>query len=379
LGILDQEALARLFSGVDIGLVLSSTNCSLIPLEMMACECAVVDLRGQSVEAVLTHEVNALLADPTPETIAQAILRLLGDDDLRQHIVAGGYAYVQDLSWEKSARKVESILLQRIPPDERLRAKIPRQGAYQPVRPQEPQTDAVSEMQQASAYERQALQELHRMRRRWSHRLSAVLKSMARKLVGSWEVEVQGRRLRLLGELVRGRSVGQTFMAQQANLCRIDLLMATYLRTNTQDVIFHLRESRAASEDLVRVRVNGSRIQHDRYHSFTFPPIADSHQRSFYFYLESPSSMGGDAVSMWAFVDAKHTENGQPARGRLAFAPFYQTRFGLEQGEHPVPTSGWVVRSPWWARTRIRMGLALLRRGEMKTLARGVWHVLGRR
>ena len=76
LGILDQEALARLFSGVDIGLVLSSTNCSLIPLEMMACECAVVDLRGESVEAVLTHEVNALLADPTPETIAQAILRL---------------------------------------------------------------------------------------------------------------------------------------------------------------------------------------------------------------------------------------------------------------------------------------------------------------
>jgi len=371
LGILNQESLARLFAGVDVGLVLSSTNCSLIPLEMMACKCAVVDLKMEPVEAVLTHEENALLADPTPEAVAETILRLLEDGELRRRIAEKGYAHAQTLSWEKSARKVESILLQRVPRDQRLRARVPRRRERPRVQLQRPQL-TIHENQAVENALRQALQDLYQMRHRWDHRLFAVLRNLARKLIGGWRVEIQGRQMKLLGELVEGHSVGQEFVAQQDNLCRIDLLMATYLRTNTQDIIFHLKESPDADEDLALIRVNGSQIQHDRYHSFSFPPLADSRQRSYYFYLESPGSIQGDAVSVWAFMDGERIENGRPAKGQLVFAPFYQTRFGLEHGEHPVPDSGWVVRWPWWARTRIRKGLALLRRGEIRTLIREV-------
>jgi hypothetical protein len=125
--------------------------------------------------------------------------------------------------------------------------------------------------------------------------------------------------------------------------------------------------------------VNASRIQHDRYHSLAFPPLADSYQRSYHFYVESPNSMCGDAVAIWAFVDGERIEDGQPTRGQLVCAPLYETRFGLEQGEHPIPTDGWLVRSPWWAQTRMRMGLALLRRGEIGTLIQGVLRFLRRR
>ena len=106
LGILDQESLAQLFSGVDVGLVLSSTNCSLIPLEMMACKCAVVDLKMEPVEAVLTHEENALLADPTPEAVAETILRLLEDPDLARRLSLAARANAERFSWLRLAPRL---------------------------------------------------------------------------------------------------------------------------------------------------------------------------------------------------------------------------------------------------------------------------------
>ncbi len=110
LGILSHDDLARLYSTATIGLSLSPTNCSLIPFEMMACRCPVVELDSETTTDLLRHEENALLAEPNPPAIAQAILRLLDDDELRRRLIETGYAEVQALSWERSARRVEEIL-----------------------------------------------------------------------------------------------------------------------------------------------------------------------------------------------------------------------------------------------------------------------------
>ena len=122
LGILKENELAELFSSCHLGIVLSPTNCSLVPPEMMACKCPVVDLNRETVRWVLEHEVNALLAEPTPKAIAEAVIRLLEDEPLRQRLIETAYQQVQQLSWTKSARKVEDIIYQRLPMSRRVLA-----------------------------------------------------------------------------------------------------------------------------------------------------------------------------------------------------------------------------------------------------------------
>ena len=218
---------------------------------------------------------------------------------------------------------------------------MPRQRERQRAQPQKPRTGAVGGIPHASIYERQALQDLYRMRRRWSHRLFAALRSMARKLVGSWEMGVESRRMKLSGELVGGHSVGQVFVSQQANLCRIDLIMATHKRENSGQLILHLRDDPASSVDLATASVDMGDIMESSWHAFTFPPILDSKDRQFYFYLEAPEAPLGSAVSVWmstsdVYADGTAYSDHQPIQGDLAFRTFYLS--GLGEGVKEMPT-----------------------------------------
>ncbi len=111
-GILDHGRLAELYASATVGLVLSSTNPSLMPLEMMASECAVVDLDLPPNHFLLQHEETALLAPPTPEGLADAVCRLLEEEALRSRIVAQARAYALQHNWERSARQIEAALLE---------------------------------------------------------------------------------------------------------------------------------------------------------------------------------------------------------------------------------------------------------------------------
>ena len=118
LGILNDYELAALYSGCDAGLVLSLTNPSLVPFEMMACRCPVVEMRSEQSEELLSDGETALLADPLPEKLAQAILQLVQNKTLRQHIAEQGYQHVSGRSWRNSARQIEAILLKHAPAEE---------------------------------------------------------------------------------------------------------------------------------------------------------------------------------------------------------------------------------------------------------------------
>lgn len=110
LGILSEDALAELYSSCDAGLVMSLTNPSLIPFEMMACRCPVVDLRSERVAFMMVDGQTALLAEARPQSVAQALLQLLRDTALRQSIVDRAYAQVSHLSWRNSALQVEALI-----------------------------------------------------------------------------------------------------------------------------------------------------------------------------------------------------------------------------------------------------------------------------
>ncbi len=101
-GVLPPEALARLYRSATLGLVLSYTNLSFVPLELMACGTPVVAVDAEPVRWVLRDGQNAILADATPESLAAGMLRLLDDQALCERLAAAGEATVRDLSWERS-------------------------------------------------------------------------------------------------------------------------------------------------------------------------------------------------------------------------------------------------------------------------------------
>jgi glycosyltransferase involved in cell wall biosynthesis len=130
LGILPETDLAALYSSCDVGLVLSLTNPSFVPLEMMACRCAVVDVESERVEGLLRHGDNAWLAEATPQALADAVLHLLADPPLRFRLVEQGYQYAYGLTWEHSARQLEKAFIRHAPPpDQRARLRRPPDAA----------------------------------------------------------------------------------------------------------------------------------------------------------------------------------------------------------------------------------------------------------
>ena len=110
-GLLSQGDLAELFSSTDVGMVFSLSNPSFVPLEMIACGCAVVEISSARWEGVLAHGQNAWLVDPMPDAIARGVIELLGNDTLRRRLAENGLQLTKPMSWSNSARQIESILL----------------------------------------------------------------------------------------------------------------------------------------------------------------------------------------------------------------------------------------------------------------------------
>ena len=54
------------------------------------------------------------LAPPNPERIPDVLARLLADPDLRETHRQKGFAHIQNLSWEASARAVENAIKDRV-------------------------------------------------------------------------------------------------------------------------------------------------------------------------------------------------------------------------------------------------------------------------
>lgn len=115
LGIMSPHQLARLYNQATLGFVVSLTNPSLIPLEMMACGLPVLDIDGPSTRSFFGEDSDALwLADPFPKTIADRLALLLSQSDTRSALREKGLRYASGLSWRESARQVERGIYQTL-------------------------------------------------------------------------------------------------------------------------------------------------------------------------------------------------------------------------------------------------------------------------
>lgn len=106
LGTVSPPQLADAFRGSDAALILSLTNASLMPLEAMACGTPVVSNGGPHVEWLLANEEGALLTPPTPQDLADGLLRLLNDTDLHARLSRSGVERAVAARWPDELDKV---------------------------------------------------------------------------------------------------------------------------------------------------------------------------------------------------------------------------------------------------------------------------------
>jgi len=91
-----------------------SEGWSLPPAEAMACGCAVVSTECGGIREYAEHEVNALLCPiKDPPALAQNLLRLLQDDDVRVRLAKAGYEHIQKFTWTKAVTRFEEVLRQK--------------------------------------------------------------------------------------------------------------------------------------------------------------------------------------------------------------------------------------------------------------------------
>ncbi|HVW17444.1 MAG TPA: hypothetical protein VHB30_04295, partial [Solirubrobacteraceae bacterium] len=110
LGVLSLEQLAWTFSEGTVGLVLSMTNYSVIPQEMLACGMPCVELAGVSGEGIFGEDGGVAFAEFDPLSIADALERLLDDEAEWQRRSATGIEWARGRTWDLGARQVEAGL-----------------------------------------------------------------------------------------------------------------------------------------------------------------------------------------------------------------------------------------------------------------------------
>lgn len=117
LGMLPQiQQLGELYRSCDIGICFSTTNPSLVPYEMMACGCPVIDLDFNDNVVNYGSYDNAMLVGANANEIAQGINKLLDDSDLKGSIVQNGLEYVTIFPEEEEmVRLIEKFILEQYP------------------------------------------------------------------------------------------------------------------------------------------------------------------------------------------------------------------------------------------------------------------------
>ena len=111
-GVLEVAALPDLYRSCDLALVISLTNLSLLPLELMACGTPVVSNNGPWTEWLLDGH-NAALADANPVALASAMQLLLRSEPERLRRVADGIAFARTTSWGAAGDEMALALASR--------------------------------------------------------------------------------------------------------------------------------------------------------------------------------------------------------------------------------------------------------------------------
>lgn len=110
-----QEKIPQIYNSCSIFLHSSrSEGWGLPPAEAMACGCALVTSDSQGVLDYAIHQETALVSEiKNPTGLAQNILKLVKDNNLRISLAKRGNQYVQRFTWEKAMSKFQEVITQK--------------------------------------------------------------------------------------------------------------------------------------------------------------------------------------------------------------------------------------------------------------------------
>lgn len=110
LGVLEPDALAHAYASATVGVVLSLTNPSLVPTEMLACGLPVVDVRSDAMVATFGLDGPIALCDVSAEGVCGAVTRLLDDLAERADRSRRGTELVAQRTWAQAGEQLEAGL-----------------------------------------------------------------------------------------------------------------------------------------------------------------------------------------------------------------------------------------------------------------------------
>jgi hypothetical protein len=139
------------------------------------------------------------------------------------------------------------------------------------------------------------------------------------------------------GALAGSQTIGQTLVFHYPRLHAIELrwiVSPDVKYAGTGRMVLHLRRAQD-SVDLATASIALGDIRNDGFAKFSFPPIPDSQEQSFYFFVDaSQANIPRGYVSLWASADDVYPAgqmyiNGAAARGDLAFRAYYEPDVAL--------------------------------------------------
>lgn len=369
-GILNPYELANLYASADVGVVLSLTNPSLTPLEMMACGCAVVDIASERIEGLLHDGVDALLASPDADAIAGAILRLLHEPTLRAALVENGLREAGRRSWESSVRQIEDVLLAQIPPQARIRRRpvesgdadaltwqihqlldqrieSRRQHPVQPVQIQRLLIQTVEKEAERVAQLQAVEDQLHQLvgrsllRRGWGW-----MQGTVRPLTGEGRAQLGSHRL--YAHPLLGAPLHQRFVADRANLARVEVLPAPSPGVATRPLRLTVRAGDETGAVVVDRIFRAAEVVPNQRLGVDFEPQRHSYEQVYTVTLSSPGATSSDYHCIWRFPGIVHggarlSQAGRHLPGQLAFQWYSDhpdgrlaPRTGPRQWDQPV-------------------------------------------
>ena len=106
-----QEMLREIYGSCDIWLFTSRLEgCGLVPMEAMACQCALVTTNVGAIPDYAIPGETALVSPPgDPEALAKNLIRLLAGESELRRIAWAGYKHIRQFTWERSARQMEKL------------------------------------------------------------------------------------------------------------------------------------------------------------------------------------------------------------------------------------------------------------------------------
>jgi glycosyltransferase involved in cell wall biosynthesis len=104
----------ELYRTCDVGLTLSGSNLSYLPLELMASGVPVLTNRGPQVNWFCKHLENSYCAYPFASDFLRGFDALYQSKSLRERLVQDGFASVETTTWELEAEKIYTFISKEV-------------------------------------------------------------------------------------------------------------------------------------------------------------------------------------------------------------------------------------------------------------------------